>query len=114
MAGWQENVRSFYDEITCYCQPSATEGFGCEVLEAMACGRPVICSDGAGAVDMVEDGINGRRVPACNVDELASAIDNMRRHDDMAAMGAEGRKIAEKNTWEIVRGRYVDLWWSLL
>lgn len=114
LAGWQDNVSSFYDGISCYIQPSATEGFGMEVTEAMAHNRPVICSDGAGAVDMVQDGINGRRVPACNVDELASAIDNMRRHDDMAAMGAEGRKIAEKNTWEIVRGRYVDLWRGML
>lgn len=114
LAGWQDSISDFYAGISCYVQPSATEGFGMEVLESMAHGRPVICSDGAGAVDLVDEGINGRKVPACNVDELASAIDDMKRHADLQAMGEAGRETAAKYTWETIRGRYAGLWRSIL
>lgn len=50
-AGWQKTPSDLYNKCTVYIQPSTTEGFGCEVVEALAHGRPVICSEGAGAVD---------------------------------------------------------------
>src|ERR1700738_49777 len=44
MAGWVDKVADFYNSISLYVQPSWTEGFGCEVLEAQAHGRAVLCS----------------------------------------------------------------------
>lgn len=38
---------AFYNLATVYTQPSLYEGFGLPVLEAMACGTPVICSNAA-------------------------------------------------------------------
>ena len=40
----ESDLVAIYNLATIYCQPSYAEGFGLPVLEAMACGAPVICS----------------------------------------------------------------------
>jgi glycosyltransferase involved in cell wall biosynthesis len=74
--GWQENAEDFYGSLSCYVQPSVSEGFGMEVIEAMACGRNVICSKGAGASDAVS---SLWIYDARNVDRLAYLINDFNR-----------------------------------
>lgn len=115
LLGWVNNVSDFYNQISLYVQPSASEGFGCEVLEAMAHGRPVVCSHGAGARDVLQDSSAGILVQPCNVDELAGTIDNYHCRPDIASFGGEnGREQAKEYTWDKIRQRYVNLWKSLL
>lgn len=113
LRGWIEDPSEIYDGCSVYVQPSASEGFGLEVLEAMAHGRPVICSDGAGAADVAY-----RVVSARNPQALADAIAAVRQvsvppdtvSDYMKNMA---RQRAERHTWPIIRECYADLWRSL-
>jgi len=41
----KDDLVSLYNLASCYIQPSIAEGFGLPILEAMACGCPVICSN---------------------------------------------------------------------
>lgn len=107
--GWVDDVSQFYSKISLYVQPSATEGFGIEVLEAMANGRSVICSRGAGAQDVVPEPY---RVDACDSDQLASAINSFRKLDWQVDGG--WKKEAENYTWDKIRQRYIDLWKTML
>lgn len=114
LMGWVNNIEDFYSKISLYIQPSATEGFGIEILEAMAHGRPVICSEGAGAVDIVggflEFGFEAR-----NIKEIVEAISYVKsRKDKLKGMGEINRKEAEKYTWDKIRARYQQLWKKLL
>jgi len=52
------------------------EGFGRTVIEAQAMARPVIATDHGGAVETVEHGITGWRVPPGDADALAAAIEH--------------------------------------
>lgn len=113
LAGWQRNVSDFYGGISIYIQPSSTEGFGLEVLEAMAHSRHVLCSTGAGAQDLVPIGF---RFPPCDADALAEKIDAARHtpRDVLIKSGEFNRERAKNYTWDKIRTQYMDLWRSLL
>ena len=108
--GWLEKVDYFYSIISLYVQPSVTEGFGIEVLEAMSYGRAVLCSEGAGAADVVPE---TWRFPAGDVDALAEKIDQFRKAD-LELMGAVGRGLAREYEWPKIRSRYQKVWRGLL
>jgi glycosyltransferase involved in cell wall biosynthesis len=54
--------------------PSTWDMFNFTCVEFMASGTPVICSDGAGAGELILDGINGFKYPANNTAALAGCI----------------------------------------
>lgn len=115
LAGWVNNISDFYNSISCYVQCSASEGFGIEVLEAMAHGRPTLCSVGAGAADTVP---TSWTFPACDSDALASAIDKAKNAISIQRDKNLLARIWIENTtdftWDKIKQRYVDLWKSLL
>ncbi len=110
LVGWVPRVDSFYNSIYLYIQPSVTEGFGIEVLEAIAHGRAVLCSRGAGAADVVPE---EWRFPAADSDALAEKIDQFRRAD-LGLMGKVGRNLACQYKWPLIHQRYQEVWRTLL
>lgn len=111
LAGWQDSVSKFYNSISCFVCPAVTEGFNIEVVEAMACARPVLCSDGAGACDLVHENM---RFPARNVDALAEKIDYVKKMQGRNEIGVGNREIAKQYTWERIRQRYIEVWRSMI
>ncbi len=79
--------------------PSVWDVFNFTCVEFMSQGRPVICSEGAGAVDLVQHNNNGLRVPGNDVKALASAISHM------AEMGAEAMGRMGHNASETIKQR---------
>lgn len=65
------------------------EAFGRVIIEAGACGVPVIASRIGGIVDIVEDGIDGLLVPAGDVVALAEAVADVLRNPDKARRMAQ-------------------------
>lgn len=57
--------------------PSTWDVFNFTCVEAMAAERPVICSNGAGASELIEDGVNGFVFENENAEALASALDRV-------------------------------------
>ena len=56
---------------------SKNEALGRVVLEAMAVGRPVVVGDSSGAVELIEDGVNGFVVPYTDTAALASRLNEL-------------------------------------
>jgi glycosyltransferase involved in cell wall biosynthesis len=76
-AGFQppEELPRFFAEADVFVLPSRYDGWGVVVNQALGAGLPVLCSDQVGAgVDLVEDGANGLRFAADDVDALAAAL----------------------------------------
>ena len=103
-----EEMVLVYNGASCLVYPSSYEGFGMPVLEAMACGTPVIALDNtafpefAGGVALL--------LPDAQVETLVAGI---RRVIDDAAlrarMGAAGPPRAAGYDWRLVTQRYLDL-----
>lgn len=110
VAGWQDKINDFYDKISLYCQSSCTEGFGLEVLEAHAHARCAICSDHAGAVDLVHDSC---KFEASSVDAIVHKIEESRKWD-LQARGSLVREQAFNYSWDKVKKKYIKLWKGLL
>ncbi len=108
LIGWVKNVSDFYNQISLYIQPSCSEGFGIEVLEAQAHARAALCSDGAGAADVANS-----LFAAKDVDDLCTGITHL-RSKNLAGMGIQARENASKYTWEIVKQKYIEVWKGLL
>lgn len=77
------------------------EGFGLVYLEANACGKPVIGTRNCGAEDIIESGYNGFLVFQRDADDTAKAIAKILDDSELAKnMGENGRRKAEKMTWD--------------
>jgi glycosyltransferase involved in cell wall biosynthesis len=78
--------------------PSKTDNGTTSILEAMAMGKAVICSQTRGQVDVIQDGKTGLFVPQGNSKALHDAIQYLWEHPDEAErMGNEGRRFIEAN-----------------
>jgi glycosyltransferase involved in cell wall biosynthesis len=93
--GAQEDMPATLNAAHIICLPSYREGMPKVLLEAMACGRPVVTTDAPGCRDCVADGDNGLLVPVRDAQALAVAIERLL--DDAALrrrMGQRGRERA--------------------
>lgn len=96
-------VLSFYAAADLYTGPSLEDAFNLPVLEAMACGKPIIASSQAGASEVVQDGSTGfiLRDPRDHI-QLASLIRRICTDENLrTAVGtAASRYVLENCTWQ--------------
>lgn len=84
------------------------EGFGLVVLEAMACGIPVVVSSAAGVAEVVEAQGGGLVVAPADAQSLAAAIETLLTHPEMTQrVGEAARAAVEKHfSWTAVARQY--------
>ncbi len=98
IAGFYEDVPQILRCLDIFTLPSLWEGFNRSLLEAMACGLPVVATAVDGNVEIVQDGVNGLLVPPSNPGALASAIAELLKDKEKARkMGLEGKLLVEEN-----------------
>lgn len=84
----QPELSRWYSRANVTVLPSIEDGFAVVILQAMACGSPVIATENSGGPDCIEDGRNGFLVPARDADALAEKLVWLAEHRaDARAMG---------------------------
>jgi phosphatidylinositol alpha-mannosyltransferase len=93
-----------------YISPATgRESFGIVLLEAMAAGTPIVCSDIHGYKGVVRRGREGLLVPPKKPKAIAAAVARLLSDDELRArMGASGIARAEEFSWERVTAKVDD------
>lgn len=93
--GSSDDMPGVFAKSHIFCLPSYREGLSKVLIEAAACGKPIITTNVPGCRDVVEDGLNGLLVPAKDPKAIATAIKKLINNPTMRRqMGVEGRKKA--------------------
>jgi glycosyltransferase involved in cell wall biosynthesis len=102
--GTRPDVASILQTCHVLARPSLLEGMPLTVLEAMACGLPVVATPISGTAELVRDGENGLLVPPADPASLARAILRLMADESMREdQGKEGRRLAEHAySWDAV------------
>ena len=95
--------------------PSIAEGFGLTIMEAMACGVPVICTHNTGGADFITHDRDGFVIPIRDVTALTDLlVAGLADRDRLFEIGQEARKIAEGLTWAKYRAGFAAAYKALL
>lgn len=111
--GWvaREQIPGTFANAAAFVLASRIEGMPNVVLEAMAYGRPVICTRVFGCDELVEDGVTGMQVDIENEDQLAAALRKLITDPALRErMGRAGRARVESGfTWTSTARAYLEI-----
>ena len=95
-----KELATAYASADIFVFPSTTDTFGNVILEAQACGVPVIVSDSGGPKELVEDRTNGLITRSRDVDDFARAIRSLATDAALRErMGNAARKSVVDRSW---------------
>jgi len=93
----QKELINYYQASDVYVSSSCHESFGKVLVEAMACGLPVVATATTGSKEIIKDGVNGFLVPIGDNQTLARKILFLLNNPERAKeMGLMGKKIVKE------------------
>ncbi len=103
-----------YNGASAFIYPSLYEGFGLPVVEAMACGVPVLASNCTSLPEVVADA--ALLFDPTRPDDIAAAIDRVFTNgdDEMSRLRSRGLAVAARLTWRNTAERTLDVYRAAL
>lgn len=97
MLGRREDVAEILDKVDGVVSASIDEALPTALIEAAACGLPVVAADAGGTREIVIDGVTGRLVPVSDDTALTAALIDVIDHPQRAVeFGSAGRDLVER------------------
>ena len=109
----KQEVADFMKYCDIFVLPSLFETFGVVLIEAMACGKPLIATDIGGPNEIVTDEV-GRLVPPADSEALARTLDYMLDHYREYSSEALARYAQERYSYQAVGKKLDQLYRSVL
>jgi len=107
---------TYYNRCDIFCFPTLGEPFGKAVVEAMACGKPVIATNVGGTAEIIQNRQNGILVPPANSEAITAEIARLINDpQERRRIGKNAREtIVEHFSWEKIAEKYHHLYSELL
>jgi len=109
LAGWisGEEVLHTLNETDLLLMPSLSEGNPIAAIEALKCGVAILASDAPGIADLINDGVNGFRVPLQDPKAFAAKLRDMASNPELLyAMKEASLQLAQKFDIEQIAENY--------
>lgn len=116
LRGAVSNVSEYLRSSDVFVMPSRYEGTSLSILEAMACGLPILVTNVGGNVDLIKHRENGILIPATNTECLIKSLEelyfNLKLRNNL---GAKARAtVLEKYSFEGIISKYEKLCESIV
>jgi glycosyltransferase involved in cell wall biosynthesis len=110
------NMPQYYKRCEVFCFPTLGEPFGKAVIEAMACGKPVIATNVGGTAEIIQDKVDGLLVPPSNPEAIALQITRLvEDKNERRRLGERARETAvNRFSWSTIAEKYHQLYSGLL
>jgi glycosyltransferase involved in cell wall biosynthesis len=107
----KSDVPTWLAQASVFLNTANVDNSPVSVLEAMACGLPIVSTNVGGIPDLVENGTNGLLVPPQDAQAMAASTRDVLRHHELARqLSLSARQTAKKCDWHTV----IPLWEELL
>jgi len=103
----EEEKVKLYQKAWVVLSTSYIEGWGMTVVEANACGTPVVAYATGSMPEIIRDGVNGFLVPYKDYDYAAKVIDEILEEDKMKELSKRSLKESMKYNWEKTADEYM-------
>ncbi len=112
----RDQIADHYRRADVFVTATTWEGMPNTVLEAMACGLPIVGTRASGLTELVHEGVNGYLVPLENINQLAAELARLIDNGyERRRMGRESRKLVERQfAWDQIAAQYVDVYQRVL
>ncbi|CAH2716773.1 D-inositol-3-phosphate glycosyltransferase [Neobacillus rhizosphaerae] len=102
-------ITNYYAAADLFINPSYTEGFPRVVIEAMACGLPIIATDAGGTIDLFGKLQKNYVVDKENVEEFREKLSNILEDENMLEkLSLENLSVVKKYSTESVSDMYIE------
>jgi glycosyltransferase involved in cell wall biosynthesis len=113
--GFRKDIGWWLNSFDIFSLASKYEGLGTSVLDALACGKPCVCTDGGGIPEMISNEQNGILVPAQNQQKLAAAFcDLIENPQKRERLGNKARQSVKEFSIENTINNHIHLYKELL
>ncbi len=98
LLGWRSDALRIMAAVDVVLHPTLQEAFSQTMIEALYLSKPLVITDVSGAVDVIENGVNGIMIPVRDPDALADAMLRLARDPSLRRrLGEAGRRYVEEN-----------------
>ncbi|MDI6892268.1 MAG: glycosyltransferase family 4 protein [Actinomycetota bacterium] len=105
---------SYYGLSDLFVCPTLFEGLPLVVLEAMACGLPIVATNTGENPQVVKEDVNGHLVPVASAQGLAEGIFKVYENDSRDSMGKKSAEMVREYDWGIIAGRAIEIYEDLV
>jgi len=103
-----EDIPYFYSGCEFMAYPSLFEGFGFPIIEAMACGAPVVCSNTSSMKEIAGD--LAPTFNPMNIDEIAGALETALDHGKSPEYISRGMAYAATFDWNVTARKVLEVY----